>query len=413
MLQPIKVTIEGDYWDCQIYRGRLYLWTFNGEVIVYNWDNLVDSIEVEENERLAVTCALSRGDYLYNPNFYLLFENTEIKNILRRQFETLSSKEIHYNEHQISKFLRGKQGLPTPELPIDTDFYKSNIYSADQTGLYCITAHRSSKYQVSTRPRKLWDCPLLSIKIGNRGNIAVSAGNEGLFEYLPDDFITENSVEQISKKHSSFSNWAFSSIYSSSFVDGSYLAPYFFDDSNMPESSKQKRNSFFEDDIPPNHFVSKEIIQDSRIFGENTGLSWACNEKFYSYYDRKITIVNFIQGKLKDGDDSAFTDKREITLSPWKGDVISTGTSYFGTIVECENAIVVLMSDGSSLTIPGKAVRWRTYPRSIRYENHLHIIKEDSIEIYSFNNDYFIDQRNKNYGIEYRAYNQSRMRWKP
>lgn len=29
-MQPIKITLAGDYFDCQIYRGRLYLRTFNG-----------------------------------------------------------------------------------------------------------------------------------------------------------------------------------------------------------------------------------------------------------------------------------------------------------------------------------------------------------------------------------------------
>ena len=28
IMQPVKITIKGDYYDCQIYRGRLYLWTF-------------------------------------------------------------------------------------------------------------------------------------------------------------------------------------------------------------------------------------------------------------------------------------------------------------------------------------------------------------------------------------------------
>ena len=35
-MQPLKITITGDFWDCQIYRGRLYLWSLNGELKVFN-----------------------------------------------------------------------------------------------------------------------------------------------------------------------------------------------------------------------------------------------------------------------------------------------------------------------------------------------------------------------------------------
>ena len=31
-MQPSKITILGDFFDCQIYRGRLYLWTLSGDI---------------------------------------------------------------------------------------------------------------------------------------------------------------------------------------------------------------------------------------------------------------------------------------------------------------------------------------------------------------------------------------------
>ena len=46
-MQPIKLTIQGDYYDCQIYRGRLYLWTFNGEFWADELGDYVFSLKSE------------------------------------------------------------------------------------------------------------------------------------------------------------------------------------------------------------------------------------------------------------------------------------------------------------------------------------------------------------------------------
>jgi len=43
-MQSIKISIEGDYWDSYIYMGRLYLWTFNNDLLIVNWNQLISSI---------------------------------------------------------------------------------------------------------------------------------------------------------------------------------------------------------------------------------------------------------------------------------------------------------------------------------------------------------------------------------
>ena len=44
----------------------------------------------------------------------------------------------------------------------------------------------------------------------------------------------------------------------------------------------------------------------------------------------------------------------------------------------------------------------------MNYENHLHVILDDRIEIYSFNHDYFLNQEDKEIGIEFKAQKHSR-----
>jgi hypothetical protein len=98
---------------------------------------------------------------------------------------------------------------------------------------------------------------------------------------------------------------------------------------------------------------------------------------------------------------AASGDSRTIELSPWKGQVVSGAVALFGTVIECENALVVVPSEGITMTFPGEVVNWRIFSRSIQYENQLHLIYDDRLEILSFNQDYFVDQNQKRSGIRH------------
>ena len=41
-MQPLVLSIPGDFWDVQIYRGRLYLWHYDGRLSVYDWERLIE-----------------------------------------------------------------------------------------------------------------------------------------------------------------------------------------------------------------------------------------------------------------------------------------------------------------------------------------------------------------------------------
>jgi hypothetical protein len=89
---------------------------------------------------------------------------------------------------------------------------------------------------------------------------------------------------------------------------------------------------------------------------------------------------------------------RRIPIAAWKGNLVSGGVASFGTILEFENAIVVLPSEGDPITLGGEPITWRVFPGSFHYQNHLHVIYDEMIEIYSFNQDYFVKQDEKIFG---------------
>ncbi|MEQ9148637.1 MAG: hypothetical protein RLP13_10195, partial [Cytophagales bacterium] len=149
------------------------------------------------------------------------------------------------------------------------------------------------------------------------------------------------------------------------------------------------------------NFESK--VSDRTLFNTNSNqhyVSWGIADKIYKARNGGFEIIKY-NNYAKEGEEK-FRKLTSFNLHAWKGKVTNGGTAYFGNIVECENALVIILSDNQIITIPGPITRWRVYPRSMNYENHLHVILDESIDIYSFNQDYFLDQEDKTIGIQFR-----------
>lgn len=405
-MQPVKISIQGDYIDCQIYRGRLYLWTFDGKIKVYKWYDLINSLPNSKRDALSLKFCFLDGNYLYKSDLVELFHDSDLKKILIDKFSVLSKQKYELSEKQVNKFLYGEQGTPNNTLPTDTEIYGSILYYITEQGLFSTTAHRDNhKYPVSTKPTKLWDCNLLSIKANKYPQLALSGGDEGLFEFdMSSEFRSKWNLKdpvQISKKHSSFANYTFWSIYNSSLSESSYMALFDLkkvDDAVLEDVFDYGKSKFQRE--------FKGEIAEKKIFktqGERNNLSWGIDDKIYRATENGFEIVRFKNNPNKDKGEEQFRQLQNVNLQGWKGRVIGGGTSYFGTIVECENALIVLLSNGQTKTIEGPITRWRVYPRSMNYQNHLHVIKDDRIEIYSFNQDYFLDQNEKLIGLEHKT----------
>lgn len=403
-MQPVKITLRGDYYDCQIYRGRLYLWTFEGDLKVYNWNELVRSLIEKETDKIAMTFCFLDGNYLYKSSLIELFKDADFRNLLLNKFSSIESGDFSFTENQINEFLIGEQETPTGILPTDTEIYGNKLYFINDKGLFSGSAHRakSEKYCVSSRPTKLWDYNLLSIKANKYPQLALSGGNEGLFELNMADNKPSNlkqvekqaPIFQVSENHSSFCNYSYLNIYNTSLVDDSFLALFKW----SVKEENNNREKFLRD------FDTE--INDHTLFNVKSKthfISWGVEDKIYKAIDGGFEVVKFNYYADPEKDEQRFQRLNRVDLQAWKGKVINGGTAYFGNIVECENALVVAQSDGRYLTIPGPVTRWRVYPRSINYENHLHVILDDRIEIYSFNHDYFLNQKEKELGIQFKA----------
>lgn len=401
-MQPLKITIHGDYWDIQIYRNRLYLWSFDGAILIVDWKKLINGIVKEESLVQASEYGFVFGSRLYE--FANNFSNNEFQESLLIQLKKLSEKQLELELSDLEESLIGKEANPFDELPIDSEISSNKLYCSTDSGFWVTEAHKdvNETFKISRSPKKLWEESLTSIEANRYGQFALSAGSEGLFQYASNfekkfskENLTkiENNLFRISEKHSSFSNWSFISICSSSVAEDSYLTV--FNWLNTPyERFNDEHKMKFEKEISLNSELNSNQNQDKKIF-------WGARDKIYSAHSGVIDIYEFdnyapLKGK------NYLTKLNSIPLQAWKGKVIQGNVSHFGAIAETDNALVVIGSDKSTFTVEGPITRWRIYPRSKYYLNHLHVILEDRVEIYSFFQDSFLfSQSQKEFGYKY------------
>ena len=399
-MQPLKITLLGNYYDCQIYRGRLYLWTFDGDLCIYDWNRFVDSFMVTGVDALPLRYGFQDGRYLYRQSVQQIFVDDEFKELLSKKYNKASKTNHVALESDVDCCLIGKQDSPSGRLPIDTEIYNSNLYYSTDEGFYKTTAHRpiTAKYMVSTKPIKIWDGKAISIVANDYPQMALSAGSDGLLEYSLSNSVrslslkkVEPNLYKVSDKFSLYSNYVYESIFSSSRQGGSYISLFKFE--------KYKDEYYGKERLYRNYDREMEECEFDTCEESNEGtLCWGIQDKIYIASSKKVKVLKYNKWN-KEGDVRMHTI--ETKNNKCDSMMVKGGATIFGNIIEYEDGLLVMRSDGKNTWIPGEITRWRVYPRSLNYLNHLHVVLDDRIEFYSFNHDYFVDQSQKVMGSEY------------
>jgi len=319
-MQNLNIKIYGDYWESFVYMEKLYLLTSSNKLIVYDWKQIIRDCKASNN------------------------------------------KEIVISEHNVNRhYLLQETDSPFKELAIDIQIVNKKLYAITDNGFYSsnLNAHIDST-------NKLWDNKSFSINSNGRGQISLSSGSDGLFEYSKDINIFglksfERNIFQISENHSTSSTYSNYNIYNNSEINNSEL--------DLFEINQDYSKSFFK------RFSEKEI------FGYlNQKPSWIHKDKIY-----RIKNHNEIEVRsIKNYKQNLFSNSEIMRFQGWKGEILSGLSTQFGIVVECEHALVVSFSSSSFINIPGDVIKWRVFPNSKQYLNDLHVIFDDYIEIYCF-----------------------------
>jgi len=330
-LEHPTISIMGDYWDSYMYKHQLFLWSMSGELIIVDWRK----IDVE-----------------------ILSDATIIK------------------EKDLERYIIAKYENPFTNRQTDVDFLDNKMYGITDKGLFKININMDKGIKPNN-DSKLWDEKLLSIKANKNGRIALSAGQEGLYEYDVNklyaktnrkqfESIEKRNIFRISKDPSNFSYWMFSSIYSSAIKEKSYMAGFKWNNSKLD--------------------FQTTIFQDNIFKDEKTKrFSWGAGNKIYRVVDSGLEYVEFIQSKINNPNNiSPFSEIKRIQFQQWKGKPLYAGVARFGAIVECDNALVIMFNNGEHYNIHDLVAKWRVFTSDEFYSNQLHTILDDRIKIYSF-----------------------------
>jgi hypothetical protein len=386
-MQPVKITIPGSYWDSFIYKGRLYLFGIDGDIRSIVWNDLTSMLKVPDKVKIAFICAFERSDYLYSHEVKDLLDDAEIRSVMKNKFAKLAKLDLQVTDKMLLKCEKNRQDNPCPFPHADIELYKDQLYSGSAYGLYEATCNKKTKYPISARPKKKWDGPVLGLS-ASYGTLAMAAGSEGLFEMELDNeirfsFSKENNIIQTSEISCRDCAWTYYSVFASSDNSG-FLAEY----SKMCDGKYDREAD--------RHF--ERIESSNQIFGSD-GYSWGIQDKICQATQNEIKVAKY-QPWAEDTSERLYKIGT-VEFKPWEGSVISANTASFGVVVELEKAITVFPSEGSSVTFDDEPVNWRIFPRSRYYENQLHIIYDDHLEILSFNHDYLVDQNIKVFGTSY------------
>ena len=397
-MSPLKLTIPGHYWDTQIYQGRLYLFDREGGILTLDWDRLIEVLPVDNALKLALVCALKRSDYLYRVAATGIFHDEEFKTIMNSRFAALAETPLVLEEAQIKEASLGQQENRFPFPHADSTVYYRRLYVSAQSGVFSANCNGQTKDPISTRVEKLWDGPVLALG-ASYNSLSLAAGEEGLWEYdlgsrftELSEFASERNLRPLAEQHCSECQWVFHSVYGSSSTGPGVLAAYHRTRGESDEAFYTPRRKSYRREFD-------RLISEKEIFSgfeEPNGVySWAAQDKICQAANGSIRVA-----KYQPWDQEAPIKRLGLlSLERHEEAIVSAKVALFGTVVELDSGLIVISSNGEILSIAGEPVSWRVFPRSRHYENHLHIVYDDRLEILSFNHDYLLDQHEKVSGI--------------
>lgn len=369
----IKVNIVGDFIESYIYSGVLFTVDTNGVLCSYSWDHLI-----------------RRYLSLYP-------EYTQLKNRLldsRKNNAFLLSEDITITIDK--KFLNENQKGTCTGLDVwctDLDVKDNILYIASEKGVETIPfveEWNNGVVQNFVEPDTVWSgAKVFGLSTGSWGRTILAAGTSGAIE------IVNNKVSQVkqiglSKKvekeidnniildceWNSFSTLAildgldkkiaykFNNIGSDSFLKGNVKAHNDF----IKLSDKEKKDKF-----------NKILRALERENSENVSLedfahSWFEDNILHAIDHNNKTYTLKREGWVKSNKESFFDELSVVKLK----------NISVGSFVETDDDELYRLINGTKNTLPEDFTSWRVFPRSKNYQDRIHIVYDDFLQIRIF-----------------------------
>lgn len=387
MPKPVALTIQGKYWDVQLYRGLMYLFGRDAVIRVVNWDGLVASWDSDPRLGLAFEMSFRESSLAYrlllsDPR---LVADTELQLLMASKFDRLSNLELEVSHETLERFTVAVSDSPFPFPHADTEIHYGWLLAASDEGIDAAqlitrrTVHRRRWH--SPELIRIWDRPSFGLAASYR-SVAAAIGDDGLVLLKLPNGTDEDSdrSDHVGAEDGTFivaANWIYASILGSAQRGAGLMLRYGWE----PNANGGYSRNFL-GVVPGN-----ELLGDSEY-------SWGNRDKVFTVSKGTVEAMKFrptddLLGKL---------DRVGEHKLPVVTQVIDAGTAIFGTAIELTVGLLLILTNGETVEIGEQPVKWRLYPRSTFYDNQIHMIFEDRLLVLSFNHDFFLDQARKAWG---------------
>ena len=387
-MQAVEVRIPGRFWDSFIYDSRLYLFSLNGDILVYNWDRLVQSIAVDADCRPLLWQFLATGQAWYMPELQKLLESPKILH----EVKALTEKVIAHPYEISTESLRNAfiEAAESPAHPhTDVEAFHRNLYISSSSGVYAasLTRKLANRFQLST------DIPALRMAC-SYGSMAVAAGSEGMFDQVLTpvrSWSGRNDPRRLSSRHCVACSWAvFDVVGTSGPGDAGFIAAF-----SKPQPGE---TSLSLTSITSTSRQLLEVIGSDELFPSSDGLLFGA-ENLLVMASRSSLYIDGWNPRRRREDQGVDVQKSlfneyVIRVDDFTDEAIDGAATVFGIAVEMDSALLVRGADGT-ISGFGEPVNWRTFPRARRYLNQLHATYDEYVGIFAFVDDYFTSTANR------------------
>ncbi|MGF1629501.1 MAG: hypothetical protein ACFCUT_08530 [Kiloniellaceae bacterium] len=359
---------------------------------VYSWERLIAELGAVFGRRGedALRYAFSESNAVYRA----VMDIDE----LGACFDALDRSEFEIESTVLDRYRigHGDSGFPFPHAT--SAFHYDRMIVAAPSGTY--GAHYDTDTGVRGRAVRL--SPVGANQAWPAyGNVAIAGGESGLYrvdlEISDKSWPREQEGALLSQRRCDTCDWMYNNIVGVSFDEGSVLARFDVrrSQSHSPfaktdiDATSEGEGPALPDELIVQRVENLENVLFSQL--DRTGipkLTWGSTDKFYMVEGEYLAVFRL----LRDGR-TPFIGK--VHLPRNLTSLVSVRTALFGLVFEFDESLLVLTSDAEVHLLEGEPVNWRIFPRSRRYENHLHIMRENCLEILSFNHDAEQDQYKK------------------
>ncbi|MGX7418651.1 hypothetical protein ACWOFR_07570 [Carnobacterium gallinarum] len=330
-----KISLKGSFFECQLYSGRLYLWTEANQLMIYDWNKWMKALNQVE-----------RPVY----------------------FEPFPFEDLHITLADLEPYL--ERTLPFNEPPLATALFNHQLYFSDSTGFYVL-----SQQHLDDPIIKLWDVPVLNIAISKNGRFALACGAAGLYEYLVSKRFTQHSapriaenIYQLTDQFSSRSEWSQQDLIQFGFHPHREDFVFYFHlhqqkillDRSVTASELLNQEQHSIEELPLPLAMTKPLIDEGELFSFEPLKRKLEKEK--QYRSKSITVKAAL---------SSLNQQPPHNLN----------TLY---VHENKGELLVTLNEELILSVTSPFIKWRVYDRTLYYRNQLHLLMKDKALLYLF-----------------------------